>query len=185
MRFIFAITLAVITAVPFTGAISGENSENKIDCVECHEQVLNSGNSHLPFSNDDCFLCHEGSMRGDMHDVKTYRDDIVCVSCHLDYPEYNQNLVHNNILCIDCHNPHRSDNDLILMRGEIGLCTESCHTNETLGNSHPVGRKIADPNTGGELTCISTCHSIHSPTQAKSLQLATIDLCQSCHSEKY
>ena len=63
---------------------------------------------------------------------------------------------------------------------EIALCT-SCHSLESLGNSHPLGNGVIDPNSGIALSCV-TCHSPHYSNHSDQLILdGRGELCVHCH----
>ena len=67
----------------------------------------------------------------------------------------------------------------------VTLCRENCHNKAQLGNSHPVGGHSQDRRTGQQLTCVSTCHSLHNPKEEKLLQYSVRNVCYECHQEMY
>jgi predicted CXXCH cytochrome family protein len=85
--------------------------------------------------------------------------------------------------CQLCHSddPHHRPIDET-SNAEIALCT-SCHSLESLGNSHPIGSGVIDPNTGKALSCV-TCHSPHYSNHSHQLILdGSGELCVHCHKE--
>ncbi len=63
------------------------------------------------------------------------------------------------------------------------VCVE-CHNDENLGRSHSVGPGVLDPNTGGTMTCTSSCHFPHGSDNKFHLSFRDkADLCRSCHAE--
>jgi predicted CXXCH cytochrome family protein len=106
--------------------------------------------------------------------------------CHSDLNSdafISKHLPFANGECQLCHseNPHhqlieRTPNE------EIALCI-SCHSVESLGNSHPIGDGVIDPNTGKALSCV-TCHSPHYSNHTYQLILdGSGELCVHCHKE--
>ena len=89
-----------------------------------------------------------------------------------------------NGLCLDCHKQYHTDPiQRLSLQSEIDLCYE-CHTTEALGNTHPVGDGIIDPNTSQMMTCTSTCHRSHTaPYEYLLTKSGDGALCVSCHKE--
>jgi predicted CXXCH cytochrome family protein len=104
--------------------------------------------------------------------------------CHQEVDFSNATSTHQPFAdgqCEHCHAPATHLQQVSLSTDdEIARCYE-CHSIESLGNSHPVGEKTIDPNTGEPMTC-GTCHSPH---YANKSNLLTLDgrgeLCLRCH----
>jgi predicted CXXCH cytochrome family protein len=86
--------------------------------------------------------------------------------------------------CLDCHvSFHTESTQRLYTQSDIELCYR-CHPLATLGNTHPVGEGIIDPNTNQMMTCTSTCHYSHTAPYPYLLSLsASGELCVSCHQE--
>ncbi|MEW6401408.1 MAG: cytochrome c3 family protein [Chloroflexota bacterium] len=86
--------------------------------------------------------------------------------------------------CLDCHVIfHEPETQRRYAQSDIELCY-SCHPHSELGNSHPVGGGVIDPNTGQMMTCTSTCHLSHTAPYPYLLSLQPEgELCVSCHEE--
>lgn len=106
--------------------------------------------------------------------------------CHADFKaadQVSEHLPFANGECQLCHSedPHHQLIDQT-SDAEIALCT-SCHSVESLGNSHPIGDGVIDPNTGKALSCV-TCHSPHYSNHTYQLILdGKGELCVHCHKE--
>jgi predicted CXXCH cytochrome family protein len=106
--------------------------------------------------------------------------------CHQAFEIGNSDSVHKPFQadqCDKCHsaNPHEQRINWTAT-DELLLCY-SCHSIESLGNSHPVGKGVIDPNTNKEVTCIS-CHSPHYSNHSFQLILdGRGELCLHCHKE--
>jgi predicted CXXCH cytochrome family protein len=86
--------------------------------------------------------------------------------------------------CLDCHiTYHTEETQRLYTQSDIDLCY-SCHLLAGLGNTHPVGEGVIDPNTNQMMTCTSTCHTSHSAPYPYLLSLPPEgELCVSCHQE--
>lgn len=165
----------------FEEAVSGE----KNNCLECHQDSFISENNHFIESSDDCQFCHEVSSQATDHKAITFASNTLCESCHFDIDQGAQLLKHDSFNCVNCHSAHGSDFQYSLKDNAVSFCAETCHNEGQLGLSHPVGEGVVDKHAGGEMTCVSTCHTNHKPIEEKMLQLASNDLCGQCHEEKY
>ena len=91
---------------------------------------------------------------------------------------------HPGLPCSSCHVAGSSAAH-IMFSPELETC-QACHTENSLGVSHPVGGGLLDPLMGKEMTCVSTCHSEHEAQGAKLIQATeSTELCRRCHPEKF
>lgn len=115
-------------------------------------------------SANDCLSCHNNLL--DLNLDKKFLHPLVkdgkCKSCHISYDE-----------------TAHVEKD----RPVLAVCL-SCHSEEKLGRSHPVGEGIIDPNTKETMTCVSTCHIMHGSDYKYQLPFKNnMELCLSCHKE--
>ncbi len=115
----------------------------------------------------------------------------LCFPCHADFKDKNVGYEHKPFIqedCSRCHkfhgdNPRKGNLKKNFSQADIDLCY-SCHPNDKLGLSHPVGGNMRDPNTGYLMTCTSTCHDPHGSDYRFILrQEGGKNLCISCHKE--
>jgi len=166
------------------GEIARANKQ-ELSCMNCHAGTINQPQSHYIESDDDCMFCHDVAWEGAAHSVATVADNSSCVACHVAQDQLNSENIHSDQQCSSCHNPHGSSNDFMFVSSANNLCNSTCHTDGDIGVSHPVGENTVDQHTGGEMTCVSSCHSLHQPKEPKLLQWSNIDLCFQCHVDKY
>lgn len=97
-------------------------------------------------------------------------------------PYKHQPYVDNH--CLDCHTTfHNPDTQRLYTQSDIDLCYH-CHPQNALGNSHPVGEGVIDPNTDQMMTCTSTCHLSHTAPYEYLLSLQSGgELCLACHKD--
>ncbi len=155
------------------------------DCMSCHSNTINSSESHFIETSDDCQFCHITNDNSSDHEVLSIKNNDICVACHVGQSDMNTADVHSSLYCVECHSPHGSKQDYMFRENVVTMCRESCHTNNELGNSHSVGGHVIDTRTGQQLTCISTCHSLHNPKEEKLLQYSETYVCYECHQEMY
>lgn len=152
-------------------------------CLDCHADQLSGQNLHFARQNDDCLFCH-GGMDGSS-EIMIDNSNLSCVACHVDHDVDSHSEAHSYLMCGDCHDPHSSDEPHLFRQAEVSLCSNECHGEHDLGMSHPTGAGTVDKTTGGEVTCVSTCHTMHQPDQTPMLQMASTDLCFQCHDDKF
>ncbi len=107
--------------------------------------------------------------------------------CHIDLHQKDQRFKHKPYVderCLDCHADfHKPTTQLARVQMELDLCY-TCHPRQSLGNTHPVGEGVIDPNTKQMMTCTSTCHRSHTAPYRYLLILpAEGALCVHCHKE--
>ncbi|MEE8577888.1 MAG: cytochrome c3 family protein [candidate division Zixibacteria bacterium] len=164
---------------------SAGHDRSTTECLDCHPDQISKQVSHFMTSSDDCQFCHELSGETGQLEMTTVTDNSSCVACHIQNDILFDDGAHVEMLCTDCHAAHGSDFQTLYVSAETSLCFQNCHGDADMGLSHPVGDGIEDIHAGSDLSCVSTCHSIHQPTQPKMLQVASLDLCMRCHSEKF
>jgi predicted CXXCH cytochrome family protein len=175
-------------ALGFSVASARDDYDITMRCDRCHADMTTDGQTHMTRSMSDCLYCHQVEPSDNAfvpHRVTTEPDELSCVTCHIGHEPTGQSAGHATVSCSECHNPHGSNEAYNLRQSAVSLCTESCHTDGDIGLSHPVGGGIIDRKTGFEMTCTSTCHSVHNPEEPKLMQFTDNDLCRQCHEEKY
>jgi predicted CXXCH cytochrome family protein len=141
-------------------------------------------NGHPGTGNNGCVYCHHWTIVGnDIFNVSR-PDNSDCIQCHGNSATYQINSAHQTYRCVACHSPHGSSQQHLLRKGPNSLCTEKCHGLFQLGRSHPRGPGMRDINTGGDITCTSSCHRIHAICTDKLLSNSTPVLCAGCHPDK-
>ena len=186
MRYIIIIIVILLCASLYSSAATLlGNSESYSKCLNCHQDMMGSYNNHFIQNDDDCQLCHliDYSIPG--HSISTITENSICLACHVEQDVINTDKMHKDLICRDCHNPHGSVNQYMFNNNIVSLCSNDCHTTHELGYSHPVGDDYVDKRTGEELTCISTCHSLHHPKDTKLLQYSGNNVCSQCHMDHY
>jgi predicted CXXCH cytochrome family protein len=177
---VFGTLLCVVLA-----GVALEATVSSADCLSCHEYVLAGGYRHFAAASLDCGFCHMESGTGIGEPAMGYARDTVCYACHADKRASAREEIHSSVSCVTCHSPHSSDYDHQHRGPHNGVCTGSCHGEHDLGTSHPRGDGTFDVNTGCEISCVSTCHSMHSGAEITLLQKSPRELCASCHDDKY
>jgi predicted CXXCH cytochrome family protein len=165
------------------GGSSGVHGISGSDCLSCHQDQLAGSVGHYINHNDDCILCHEVLTANST--MTTLKSDNTCQVCHVDVASPSSGEFHTSTACVDCHDAHSSNNSHLFRQPETELCQGSCHGDHDIGVSHPVGETVADSRSGGAMSCVSTCHSMHEPAEPKMLQMAALDLCYQCHDDKF
>lgn len=83
--------------------------------------------------------------------------------------------------CLSCHQNHQPKAEPLLKNNPIDLCIV-CHDIVVSTRTHPM--RVRDPNTGGELTCTSSCHDVHGTDFKFLCKLEPgRQLCISCHQD--
>jgi predicted CXXCH cytochrome family protein len=161
-------------------------SEPKVLCVRCHKQIqefLAKPYHHNLTDERSCLNCHNPHAASGKSLLAAEQKDL-CFRCHFKGDKYKGHsrdewLTHGGMDCTNCHTPHGGDNERFFKKPGVDLCLD-CHKDAHKG-SHPVGEKVIDPRTGGQLTCIS-CHKLHGSDFKPYLPLDPArDLCLQCH----
>lgn len=160
------------------------NSGAGANCPACHNTTTGGLYRHIGTDNNGCAYCHQfGNGDSGISDIRV-PENSDCIRCHCNSEAYRVNPEHETLTCSTCHRPHGSDMDQLLRVTTNTLCTENCHGLEQLGRSHPRGSGSIDTHTGDELTCTSTCHSIHTTNPEHLLTISPPQLCAGCHTGK-
>lgn len=155
-----------------------------MECSTCHTFCLNGIEGHLGTDGSGCAYCHHWTVVDNDLQSVTVPENADCTKCHRSSVNFRINGAHESQTCTTCHTPHDSDQGYLL-RGSINnLCTGNCHRSDQLGRSHPRGSGAIDVHTGSEISCTSTCHSIHTTSSEKLLTASPPYLCASCHTDK-
>ncbi len=182
---IATLVMLVIIAVQFS-SVKGVGVHDSADpqCLSCHADKIEGEFTHYLETNDDCIFCHESvsTSRGVIMTTASVKN--ACVACHAEQDVMSETGIHSYMECTNCHSPHASSNKNRYIATETELCG-SCHGDHDIGISHPTGKNIEDPNAGGAMSCVSSCHEVHKPAEPKMLQMADLDLCYQCHDEKF
>ncbi len=180
----------MVSAENYESNLSQNHSSNP-DCLSCHVSEFQAANQHMIETNDDCLFCHAvetvtvGRVGLTRTTVDTQVGNYSCVACHVEQDHANQQASgHSEVSCTSCHSPHSSNFNHLFVRSETELCGQSCHGDSDIGITHPIGDEIEDSFAGQSMSCVSTCHSMHTPEDDKMLQVAYGDLCQRCHADK-
>ena len=131
-----------------------------------------------PHTEDaECSLCHVGA-----YDKDEGIDHNLCYRCH-QLEEYRTKRYRHTTDqgCLACHQNHRPGGEPLLKSDPIDVCIE-CHESVSNNRTHPM--RVRDPNTGGELTCTSSCHDVHGTDFKFLCRLEPgRELCVSCHED--
>jgi predicted CXXCH cytochrome family protein len=160
-------------------------------CLKCHSNTtINKNDTHYGLSENACSLCHYSHGSNNKQLVK--KDSTQCLSCHKETVRKIKIMekklkglkksVLRNSECLECHTPvHSSGKYLLRGNDELGIKTcARCHPREH-ENTHPIGKNLKDPRTGGPLTC-SSCHSMHEARYKYLLYYhPDRELCIQCH----
>ncbi|MFQ6003158.1 MAG: cytochrome c3 family protein, partial [Candidatus Zixiibacteriota bacterium] len=109
-------------------------------------------------------------------------DQYLCYRCHKLEKYRNKRYKHNlEGGCLSCHQNHRPKAEPLLKGDPIEVCI-ACHESVVKKRTHPL--RVEDPNTGGELTCTSSCHDVHGTDFKFLCKLEPgRQLCISCHQD--
>ena len=144
--------------------------------------VDSSGQSDKPTTSPHteeakCSLCHQGP-----YQAKESIDQTLCHRCHRP-EEYRKKRYRHTMEkgCSSCHQNHRPKAEPLLRGDPIDVCA-ACHEAIVSERTHPL--RVRDPNTGGELTCTSSCHDVHGTDFKFLCELEPgRELCVSCHED--
>lgn len=153
----------------------------EVDCTACHADLTQGKSVHAAVQMG-CTSCHSGLDARDVpHKVTkgvlkglTAEQPDLCYGCH-ERAEFFGPTVHAPVgvgTCTACHNPHRSDNDKLLISGPTELCF-MCHDKGGFKKA-----TIHKPVETGE--CLQ-CHGPHASQNDRLLRNKGNLLCRKCH----
>jgi len=145
------------------------NPHQEADCSLCHQGIYEKKES---LDQNLCYRCHQL----EKYRNKRYKHSLNDGSTLLSVPEQNRKDG-----CLTCHKNHQPQAEPLLKSDPIELCLE-CHKDKATKRTHPL--RVKDPNTGGELTCTSSCHDVHGTDYKFLCRLEPgRELCVSCHKD--
>jgi predicted CXXCH cytochrome family protein len=168
-----------------------EPNVNAAKCLECHGDKTKGKAVHSAMKMG-CLSCHEVRVGKDATHVKliTPTAAALCFTCHKGMnPSSLTGKIHPPQVrdCLTCHDPHRSDNQALLLKPTSGDQTQNlCLT------CHDVGVHVAK---GGSRhpaldSGCDTCHIMHKSGDPSQLEFAyhltkpAPQLCLDCHDPK-
>jgi predicted CXXCH cytochrome family protein len=131
-----------------------------------------------PHTKDaECSICHLEAFK-----IKEEMNQTLCYNCHPMEEYKNKKYKHSMEKgCLTCHQNHQPGGNHLLRTDPIGVCLE-CHGVLASKRTHPL--EVKDPNTGGALTCTSSCHDVHGTDFRYLCQMEPgRTLCISCHED--
>lgn len=155
------------------------------DCAGCHSDVGGGTQAGDHPLGDDvtCLTCHAPHASG--HKARLVAaSDVLCGGCHT-VPEGHTD--HAGMDCLECHRMHRSVEPPLLRDHATDVCVR-CHPEAEGRYDHPTRPTYHDPNSGGGLTCTSSCHDPHGGSYSMMMRCpygemgyGTDALCLKCH----
>ncbi len=111
----------------------------EIDCAECHEDTVTSGNAHADVT---CIECHTNvTIEHEDADLEPLTDDESCGECHTRVGRTIGRSVHKGEAgCNDCHGDYHG----IHMIGEIESAVSPINQLENCGNCHDDPPEIVE-----------------------------------------
>ena len=156
----------------------------EVDCLECHDDLKEKKVIHAALETG-CESCHSAIDATDVPHEKTNSVDQglsseppeLCYECH-DKEDMEGKVTHSPVEggeCTSCHNPHKSDNEKLLMSEPPALCYE-CHDEDDF-----KGKLTHAPVAVGK--CVA-CHGPHASDNLALLLHKINKVCVKCHLEK-
>jgi predicted CXXCH cytochrome family protein len=175
MRKILMLALAVLSV---SLAVGSEAEE--IDCSQCHPGLSEGKSVHAAVMMG-CPTCHTGvdataiphKMSGAAKGLSAEGAEL-CFGCH-DKTKFYGPTIHAPVgvgMCASCHNPHRADNEKLLVAGLQDLCF-NCHDKSAF-----FKKSVHGPVKSG--MCVD-CHSPHVSSNEFLLVRKGNLLCSKCH----
>lgn len=162
-------------------------------CYRCHTDTMPLGGSthQMGSAGARCGTCHSPHA-SNYPALVPDGDNGICFACHNGEESlaWFEGSKHSAQPCWSCHEVHNAPADPLLGADATTICL-TCHDpmdfgDESVGgqNNHPVGSSYIDVNTGGPLTCVSTCHTPHGNANRYLLKQYTYPMdgnCLICH----
>lgn len=154
----------------------------EVNCLMCHPNLSEGKSVHAAVMMG-CPSCHTGvDATGMPHRMTTgvskglsSEPPELCYGCH-DKAKFYGPTIHAPVgigLCTVCHNPHRSDNEKLLVADKSELCY-NCHDKSEFSK-----KSVHKPVKEGQ--CLK-CHKTHVGRNENLLIRKGIILCRKCHS---
>lgn len=155
-------------------------------CAACHPDITASPHGAAPGSagaGADCLTCHAAHASG-RRGMLVAEPTELCGGCHSPSAGHTE---HSGMDCLECHRMHRPTASPLLADQATDVCVR-CHPEAEGRYDHPTRPTHTDPNTGGGLTCTSSCHDPHGGAYEKMMRCpygelgyGTDALCLKCH----
>lgn len=172
-----------ILIILFAFAFPAKAWPEEMDCLTCHGELSQGKSVHPALLSGGCPSCHVGIDAAEVpHKITTQlprglsaEGGELCYNCH-DKAKFVASSVHAPVgvgMCTSCHNPHRSDNDKLLIASLDTLCF-NCHDKEKL----TAKKSSHDPVKKGQCT---SCHAVHVSNNEHLILKKGNILCRKCH----
>ncbi|RKX17166.1 MAG: hypothetical protein DRP51_11325 [Candidatus Zixiibacteriota bacterium] len=173
--------------------------ENSADCLDCHEEMVNSlsGSAHQIFDNNTgtvirvgCVGCHDGwaehledPNKENISQPKSYSQPEqakICGRCH--QSAHQISMLNSDphgqagVACVTCHSIHDNSNEFLLSAEKQQFCV-SCHS----GIAAEFKQRSAHPYESENIYC-TDCH-LMGETEKRILTGGLDWTCQNCHSD--
>jgi predicted CXXCH cytochrome family protein len=147
-----------------------------VSCVsaECHANLADAKQIHLPVAEKACNACHEDDAGGHRYPIKRAGNQ-TCTFCHMTVAGTQQHQ-HGALKqgCLSCHSPHVSNAKFLLKQDTIEQTCGTCHKTPLMKFAH-------EPFAKGQCTL---CHQPHQSEFAKLLRGGEgPQHCYSCHTD--
>jgi predicted CXXCH cytochrome family protein len=153
-------------------------------CTSCHAphgsalEKLVRLNTHAPFEEGSCEVCHEDP-RQPASELRSGSRDL-CEACH--EPREDGHPITSGEACVSCHTPHTSSGVAMIAGSEKVVCL-ACH--EDIATRQAAAEETHPAIERGQHCSI--CHELHTGQGrfhlTKSDQLALCTTCHSSHAE--
>jgi predicted CXXCH cytochrome family protein len=173
--------VALVAAKPHAqGGTPPEKLARGQSCLECHQGLTESHNSHAPDRDGKCALCHL-QVAPEKHAFSAPKEPgKVCITCHVLPPRTATHAPVAKQDCRACHTAHPNASEpyrrnMLRLPSEGALCL-SCHA-ESGGQGHAF---VHGPVAAG--ACM-LCHVPHSSEEKKLLRKPANTTCLDCHAD--
>jgi predicted CXXCH cytochrome family protein len=151
------------------------------NCFECHEDTMRDDASvHSPVALGQCTVCHDSHSSSNSNLLIAKGSDL-CLSCHSEKEDElaKHRFAHRPVLedCSKCHDPHDGADTNRLKKKVPDLCL-SCHKDV----KKSMESRFKHGGMQEKDSCLE-CHDPHTSDFSRQLKEAPMDLCLSCHGE--